>query len=91
MSKHRTVRVIDPIDKRGWVTIVIDGHWVSAKVSLAPSRNGINGGKVFKLCIAAGERFGGLDHAIYNFSRGLDFDKTPSGLLERILAYLETL
>lgn len=91
VDKHQAIQVIRPMDKHGWIDLVFDGHWLQAKVSSAPSRNGIDGGKVFKLCIAAGEKFEGLGHAVYNYSRSLDFDQTPPGLLEDVLVYLEAL
>ena len=79
----------------GWVEAVVEGRWVQAKVFLEPSEYGINGGRVSKLCISKSEhRYEGrhfFDQMCYNYDRGVDFDNAPAGLVDKIIAALETL
>lgn len=68
-----------------WKTKIIDGHLCTAKVYDEPSQYGINNGRISKLVISKGDSFEGMSETIYNYSRGLDFDETPSGLLQKVL------
>lgn len=88
------MKVLDR-DASGWVTAIIEGRWVQAKVYDEPSTFGINGGRVSKCVIGKKETrdrrqdfFSQMD---YNYDRGLDFDNLPPGLLDKIVAELEAL
>lgn len=72
-----------------WEEAVIDGHWCQAKVYDTPSVFGIDEGRVSKLTIATNSQWEGMESAIYHYDRGLDFDKTPPGLLNTVVAYFE--
>lgn len=79
----------------GWVRAVIAGRYVFAKVYDEPSIWGINDGRVSKLQILT-ESFWESDKPFfpqvqYNYSRGLDFDNLPEGLLLEIVTALESL
>jgi hypothetical protein len=89
------VEILEAHDRYGWITARIQGRWVQAKVYDLPSTFGINDGRVSKLVISktahrdpAQNFFQQMD---YNYDRGLDFDNLPDGLLEKIVAELETL
>jgi len=79
----------------GWITCVIEGRWVQAKVYDEPSDYGVYKGRVSKLAI------GKCDHTrpfenffeqmAYNYDRGLDFNNLPKGLLKKIVNELEKL
>lgn len=89
------MKILEPYDELGWVTAIIDDRWCQAKVYDLPLEYGINGGRVSILLI------GKLDIHMkdknfmaqldYNYSRGLDFDNLPEGVLDSILEQLETL
>ncbi len=68
-----------------WKEKIIDGHWCQAKVYDEPSEFGIENGRISKLTIAKGPAWEGMSKTIYNYSRGLDFDETPNGLLQKVL------
>jgi hypothetical protein len=68
-----------------WKNGIVDGHWWMAKVYDEPSSYGIKGGRVSKLCISATDHWEGLDNCVYNYDRGLDFNKAPKGLLTKVL------
>ena len=80
----------------GWVTAIIENHWVQAKVYDEPSEYGVGGfGRVSKLSIGKtdtvieGQNF--FNQVCYHYDRGLDFDEAPAGLVEKVVAQLETL
>ncbi len=81
--------VLKPRDAAGWMKGRVDGHFFEAKVYDTPSDYGIDDGRVSKLCISSGAQWAGLNDAIFNYDRGLDFDETPAGLLDQILAFIE--
>ena len=89
------MKILEAYDRVGWITAEINGRWVQAKVYDEPSTCGINNGRVSKLAIGktatrdANKPF--FDQMAYNYDRGLDFDKLPVGVLNDILAELETL
>ncbi len=85
------VKILRPRDERGWVTFVLEGHWCEAKVYDRPSQFGINDGRVSKLVITKGEEWQGMSEAVYNYSRGLDFDSAPNGLVQKVVAFCEAL
>jgi len=89
------MRILSAHDENGWITAVICGRWVQAKVYDLPSDYGINEGRVSKCAIGktakrnSGENF--FDQIDFNYDRGLDFDNLPDGLLSKILKELENL
>lgn len=90
------MKIIDPHShESGWITAVINGRWVQAKVYDEPSEYGVNGGRVSKIAIAKtaiqnpNRNF--FDQICYNYDRGLDFDHAPAGLVEKIIGQLESL
>jgi len=87
--------ILEPHSESGWICAIIEGRYVDAKVFDEPSTFGVNNGRVSKLTIGKTDS---RDHnknyfeqMCYNYDRGLDFDKTPPGLLDKILAELEAL
>ena len=42
--------------------------------------------RISRLCITDNPGHWGHGHAIYNYDRGLDFDETPPGLLDRAIS-----
>lgn len=89
------MKILVPHDQYGWITAIIEGRWVQAKVYDEPSCFGINDGRVSKLCIGKTQYRDPMqnffEQMCYNYDRGLDFDDTPPGLLDKIVAELETL
>ena len=71
-----------------WHERVTDGFYWQAKVFNEGSPFGIDGGRVSKLAICDG---GNWDAArqVYNYDRGLDFDKCPPDTLAKIVAICE--
>jgi len=81
--------------RNGWVEAIIQNRWVEAKLYNLPSRFGINNGRVSKCAIGKSNKrdsckkfFSQMD---YNYDRGLDFDNLPPGVLNKIIAELESL
>ncbi len=70
-----------------WETKIIDGRCCKAKIYDYPSRHGINSGRISKLTICIGDTWEGMGKGktIYHFDRGLEFDDTPTGLLDKVL------
>ncbi len=89
------MKIIKPHSDSGWVTVEIDDHLVEAKVYDTPSSYGINSGRVSKLAIFKGNKrdpnINWGKQLCYNYDRGLDFDRAPEGLLNKILKELDTL
>ena len=89
------MKILEAHDRTGWITARIEGRWVQAKVYDLPSTFGINDGRVSKLTISKtahrtpSRPF--FEQMEYSYDRGLDFDNLPDGLLEKIVAELETL
>lgn len=83
------------IDKESvWITAIVDGRWIQAKVYQEPSIFGINEGMVSKLAICKtafrdpNSNF--FDQMDYNYDRGLDFDNlNDPSLLNSIIKQLE--
>lgn len=79
----------------GWITCVIENHWVQAKVYNLPSEFGVKDGRVSKLAIGKtnqvleGQNF--FNQICYNYDRGLDFDNAPAGLVDKVVEELEKL
>lgn len=46
------MQIIDEHNNTGWITAVICGRWVQAKVYDEPSSFGINGGRVSKMAVS---------------------------------------
>ncbi len=89
------MKILDPHAETGWITAIVQDHWVQAKVYDIPSDYGINGGRVSKLCISKTDsrnpKKNYFNQMCYNYDRGLDFNDAPKGLVEKIVAELETL
>lgn len=83
-SQHPTFIVSQR--EEAWVYGYYGQYYVTAKVYQTPSRFGIAQGRVSKLSI-----YNQQDEEIYNYSRGLDFDNAPTGLLANLLPQLEQL
>lgn len=90
-----TMKIIEPHNETGWVTAIIEGHWVQAKVYDEPSSYGVNEGRVSKIAISKtanrnpNEDF--FNQICFNYDRGLDFDRAPERLVSKIIIALETL
>jgi len=87
--------ILSPHNDTGWITAIIEDRWVCAKVYDTPSTYGINNGRVSKLAVGkTSQRNPNKDffkQMSYNYDRGLDFDKTPPGLIDKIVKELELL
>lgn len=87
--------VLEPHDESGWITAIIGGRWVQAKVYNEPSTFGINNGRVSKLAVGktasrdANKPF--HPQMCYHYDRGLDIDEAPPGLVSSIVEQLEKL
>jgi hypothetical protein len=87
------------LEKKGaWVTAIVEGRWVQAKVYDEPSMFGVNGCRVSKIAISKtdsheqGKNF--FEQMCYNYDRGLDFhdeELLPDTLLQKILKQLNEL
>ena len=87
--------ILEPHSEHGWITAIIEGRCVQAKVYNEPSTYGVNNGRVSKLAIGKTDKRDPnrnfFDQMAFNYDRGLDFDNLPKGLLNKIVAELETL
>lgn len=87
--------ILEPHDESGWITAVIEGRWLQAKVYDEPSCFGINEGRVSKLVISKTDcripNANFFDQMCFNYDRGLDFSNIESDLLAKIVGRLETL
>ncbi len=77
-----------------WITAIIEGRWVQAKVYEAPSSFGVNNGMVSKLCISKAAshnpHINFFNQMAYNYDRGLDFDYIKNdNMLNSIVEQLE--
>lgn len=77
-----------------WITAIIEGRWVQAKVYQEPSLYGVNEGMVSKLCVGCSStrdpNSNFFDQMAYNFDRGLDFDDlNNASMLNSIVEQLE--
>jgi hypothetical protein len=91
------MKILKAHDQYGWITAIIEGRWVQAKVYNEPSCYGINDGRVSKLSIGKTDSrdptsnfFEQMD---YNYDRGLDFKRRtlPVATFRKIVAQLEAL
>lgn len=89
------IQILKPHDQIGWITAIIEGHWVQAKVYDEPSTYGINDGRVSKLVIGKNDKRDPnrdfFEQMCFNYDRGLDFDNAPLGLVDKVVAELEKL
>ncbi len=89
------MQIIEPHSQTGWITAIIEGRWVQAKVYDEPSTYGLWNGRVSKLAVGFTEHRDPtkpfFDQMCYNYDRGLDFNKAPKGLIRKIVKELETL
>jgi hypothetical protein len=91
------MQILSAHDQYGWITAIIEGRWVRAKVFDEPSCFGINDGRVSKLTIGKTDsrdptrNF--FDQMDYNYDRGLDFKRRtlPIATFRKIVAQLEAL
>ena len=89
------MEIISPRDQYGWITAIIEGRWVQAKVYDLPSYYGVYDGRVSKISIGKTryrdptQNF--FEQMCYNYDRGLDFDEAPEGLVQKIVVELEKL
>ena len=88
------MKIIEMPEHSGdWLTAVVCGRWVQAKIFNEPSTFGINNGRISKLVVGKtdvcrkGENF--LNQMCFSYDRGLDFDEAPDGLIDSIVAELE--
>jgi hypothetical protein len=90
-----TMKVLKPHDPNGWITAVIKDRWVQAKVYDTGSINGINNGRVSKLCIGKTDQRDPnknfFDQMDFNYDRGLDFSNLSDDFIEEIVNELEKL
>lgn len=93
----QAMQVIDPHSKDLWITAIINGRWVQAKVYDEPSTYGINNGRVSKCFIGKTDTrdpnpnadfFSQMD---FSYDRGLDFNNLPDEILDSIISELEKL
>ena len=91
------MQILQAHDQYGWITAIIEGRWVQAKVFDEPSHYGINEGRVSKLAICKTDTRDStrnfFDQMDYNYDRGLDFKRRslPVATLRKIVAALEAL
>lgn len=97
-ANAKTIKIIEPHNETGWITAVIQGRWVQAKVYDLPSTFGVRNGRVSKLAIGKTDKWDCelrfFDQMAYNYDRGLDFhnkDELPPDVLDAIVAELEML
>jgi len=89
------MEIISPHEDSGWITAIIEGRWVQAKVYDLPSTYGVNDGRVSKISIGktryrdSTQNF--FEQMCFHYDRGLDFDEAPEGLVDKIVAELENL
>jgi hypothetical protein len=90
------MKILSPHDQTGWITCIIAGRWVQAKVYDEPSTYGVNNCRVSKLTIGKtqyrdpSQDF--FDQMDYNYDRGLDFNNlTDPTILETVLTELNNL
>ena len=89
------IQILEPHSQTGWITAIIEGRWVLAKVYDEPSTYGINNGRVSKLAISKTDKRDPtkayFPQICFNYDRGLDFDNAPAGLVDKVVAELEKL
>lgn len=91
------MQILQAHDHYGWITAIIEGRWVQAKVYDEPSVYGVNEGRVSKLAISKTDTCDPtrnfFDQMDYNYDRGLDFKRRtlPVATLRKIIAELEAL
>jgi hypothetical protein len=91
------MKILQAHDQYGWITAIIEGRWVQAKVYDETSCYGINDGRVSKLSIGKTDSrdptSNFFDQMDYHYDRGLDFKRRtlPIATLRKIVAQLEAL
>lgn len=90
------MRIIEDARREtGFITAVIDGRWVQAKLYDVPSTYGVFDCRVSKLSIGKtahrrkGENF--WNQMAYHYDRGDDFDNLPDGVLVSVTDQLNAL
>lgn len=88
-------RVINEHSYAGWITLVVEGRLVEAKVYDEPSIFGVNDGRVSKIAIGKTDsrdyNADYFDQMSYNYDRGLDFHDLETLSEEKLSAILEIL
>lgn len=83
------------VDETGWVTAVINGRWVQAKVYDEPSTYGVRDCRVSKLCVGLGDtrntNANFFKQMAYSYDRGLDFHNKKSLKTAELSAILDVL
>ncbi len=93
------MKIIDDSRKTsGWITAVVEGHWLQAKVYDLPSCYGVRQCRVSKLSISKTDNRNPnlpyFEQMAYNYDRGLDFHNKRSlktAKLNKILDVLNAL
>lgn len=89
------MKILEPHSQTGWITAIVEGRWVQAKVYDEPSEYGLWKGRVSKLAVGFSEERNPnenfFDQMCYHYDRGLDFNRAPKGLVRKIVKQLETL
>jgi len=89
------VTIINADSENGWITCVINGRWIEAKVYDEPSTYGVNNGRVSKLSIAKTHNrdmsSNYIDQLDYNYDRGLDFSNLDEAFVNDIILQLEAI
>ena len=89
------MKIIEAHDNTGWITAIICGRWVQAKVYDEPSIHGINKGRVSKLVVGKSDQCkpnqNFHNQMCFSYDRGINFDNAPDGLINSIVYELEQL
>lgn len=82
---HQPKVIWDRRKREGWIKAYVLGYECTAKMYNRSSTYGLNGGRISKLQVKLAGR------EMYNFDRGLDFDRVPQGHLCEIITFFEEL
>lgn len=89
------IRTIREHDSSGWITCIIAGKWVQAKVYDETSTYGINNGRVSKLCVGktatVDQNKNFFNQMDLNYDRGWDFNNLSDEEVNVIVTALEKL
>ena len=88
------MKILEDRNDSGWITAVIDGRWVEAKVYDKPSLSGIYNGRVSKLYIAKTDtrdpKVNYFEQMDYGYDRGIeDHNHLPDSVIRSIVRQLE--
>lgn len=89
------MKIIEAHDNTRWITAIICGRWVQAKVYDEPSIHGINDGRISKLIVGKSDQCklyqNFHNQMCFSYDRGISFDNAPDGLINSIVYELEQL